>query len=232
MGNSENSQAQNYSTSSPSYTKSSTSMSVGQGNFGETKQVIGKLIDLNKIIDEVILVKRPIENHPVFHWGFFFIVNDTIVCIEYTVGGVLLNLFKNRSDAYRAFAAKSNYVCYKSMSSFRSSNCNLNQILDRVAGLVVSYGFTENGYNLISRNCQHFVLQLAIPFDINAEISSKAANLILSNDSPTLIANTLISILDLKKDDDSIFYELENNLEPNSMVKRARSLAKMETFKF
>jgi hypothetical protein len=44
MGNSENSQAQNYSTSSPSYTKSSTSMSVGQGNFGETKQVIGKLI--------------------------------------------------------------------------------------------------------------------------------------------------------------------------------------------
>jgi hypothetical protein len=118
------------------------------------------------------------------------------------------------------------------MSSFRSSNCNLNQILDRVAGLVVSYGFTENGYNLISRNCQHFVLQLAIPFDINAEIYSKAANLILSNDSPTLIANTLISILDLKKDDDSIFYELENNLEPNSMVKRARSLAKMETFKF
>jgi hypothetical protein len=232
MGNSE-SNNENYSNSSSprSYTsKSSKSLSVGRGSCGNLRETFASYVNLSKKIDEVILLKRQIENHPVFHWGFFFIVNNVIICIEYTDRGVLINLFNNLSEGFKKFAAKANIVYYKNMKDFQSSGCNLGQILDRVSTLVVSNGFIDEGYNVIGRNCQHFVVRLAEPFDYNVKNANKPNfNLPMLGGiggNPYSIIGELV----LNRDDDSIFYELESNIDPKSLAKRGFSLAKMKTY--
>ena len=230
MGNSESNESSYSSSSSRSYTsRSSKSISVGRGSTGNLKQTIGEHVSLNQVISEVQLLKRQIENHPVFHWGFFFKVNNIIVCIEYTDSGVMVNLFNAYSNGYIGFAGKTREVFYKNMRDFESSRSTLNQILDKVIALVENHGFTGEGYSVLGRNCQHFCVELAKPFDFNA----RNANPI--NIMPSIFGNRnmmpdIFSEIVLKQNDDSIFYELENNLDPRSMTRRTMSLAKMEKY--
>ncbi len=235
MGSSESNNLNNSSStssSSRSYTsKSLKSISVGRGNCGDLREIVGKYANLTKKIDQIIFLKRIIENFGFLHWGFFFKVDDVIVCIEYTDSGLLINLFNNLSDGFRAFASKTNIVYYKNMKTFESSGCSLDNILDRVVSLVKSNGFTEDGYSVIIRNCQHFVIKLAEPFDFNVKNANKInvlPRMFGSNYSTDLM--TVVGDMIFNRDDDSIFYELEGDMDPKSSAKRGLSLAKMQIY--